>query len=444
MKRAAPTEPDPPSQRDGNLFQFNLAPTVPLRRWCNVVDRQRFRATLDQNWDPHPQDDLGNELTAALRQAIEMRLQTTPGLQPWHYVHFTMQSDHFSHAFQSTTFTVQEFRGDSERLRTYLQALAAKLNSNEDFEADDSFIMHTTIVCTPGRGGRGRHDRGHKLGRQSLEKMLRSKKSIIRIQNDDDLCCARTKVTMKALTDAQGDSRDPDYVNLRKGRPIQGRKACELHALAGVPEGPCGIPELTKFQAVLSNHQIKVLSIDKPHMITFAGPPQELCILLVKVGEHYHGCNSFGGFLDTAYFCHDCNKGYSNEDHHNHPCEGTWCLSCQTRSCEDFKTAKRALPPGQYPKATRFCSSCNRFFHGDNCYAKHLEQTTRSRSVCERTKRCLACQCVYEAAPPNRSDDADHPKYRHRCGIAECRMSFLSKICASRHTSVLHSTGHRG
>ena len=27
---------------------------------------------------------------------------------------------------------------------------------------------------------------------------------------------------------------------------------------------------------------------------------------------------------------------------------------------------------------------------------------------------------MYEAAPPNRSDDADHPKYRHRCGIAEC------------------------
>ena len=35
-------------------------------------------------------------------------------------------------------------------------------------------------------------------------------------------------------------------------------------------------------------------------------------------------------------------------------------------------------------------------------------------------KRCLACQCVYFAAPYNRSEAADHPRFRHRCGIAEC------------------------
>ena len=119
MKPATPTDVDSPTpQRGGNLFQFNLTHAAPPRRWRQVVQRERFRATLQQNREPSERDDLGAELTAALHQAIETRLQNTPNLQPWHYVHFTMQSDHFSHAFQSTTFTMQEFREDSERLRT--------------------------------------------------------------------------------------------------------------------------------------------------------------------------------------------------------------------------------------------------------------------------------------------------------------------------------------
>ena len=50
-------------------------------------------------------------------------------LMPNSTVHFTMQSNNFTHVFQSTTFTAREFEDGSERLETYLQALTAKLNS---------------------------------------------------------------------------------------------------------------------------------------------------------------------------------------------------------------------------------------------------------------------------------------------------------------------------
>ena len=222
MKRGAP---DPPRRGEGDpLFEFHFTPTNPPRHWQRVVERQRFRAVVDQNRELHPDDDLGGELTSALRRAIETQLRNSPNIEPHHAVHFTMQSDHFSHAFQSATFTVKEFQDDSEHLRTYLQALATKLNLNEDFEANDSFTVETTIVQTPGSGGCGRRDRGRVLGRQSLEKILKTKRSIIRIRNDDDLCCARALVTMKALVDANGDTRNPDYINLRKGCHIQGQK----------------------------------------------------------------------------------------------------------------------------------------------------------------------------------------------------------------------------
>ena len=77
------------------------------------------------------------------------------------------------------------------------------------------------------------------------------KHSRFTIKNRDELCCARAIVTMKALVDANGNTRDRHYKNLKEGRPVQRRLAKELHRLAGVPEGPCGTSELQKLQAVL-------------------------------------------------------------------------------------------------------------------------------------------------------------------------------------------------
>ena len=158
-----------------------------------------------------------------------------------------MQSDGFNYAFQSTTFTVREFEEGSERLDTYLQALAQKLNSNQDFSPDDSFNMETTFIHTPSPGSG--HGKKQRPGREAVETLLARKKSVVVIKNRDQLCCARAIVTMKAWVDR--GSRDSDYQNLLKGRPIQEKKAKELHHLPGVPEGPCGLKELQKFQDAL-------------------------------------------------------------------------------------------------------------------------------------------------------------------------------------------------
>ena len=132
-----------------------------------------------------------------------------------------MQSSTFTHAFQSTTFTVLKFEEGSERLDTYLQALAAKLNSNKDFAPDDTFTVDTTFVLPPGSGtGNNKRYRPSKAAVRNIVK-----KSRVTIKNKDDLCCARAIVTMKALVDADGDTRDRDYKNLKDGYPVQERKA---------------------------------------------------------------------------------------------------------------------------------------------------------------------------------------------------------------------------
>ena len=235
------------------LLEFDLQPVGARRNWRNVLNRQRFEATLRLRRDIAPTDNLGQELTQALQRSIEQQIAADRTLTPHSTVHFTMQSDAFTNAFQSTTFTVREFEEGSERLDTYLQALASRLNSNEEFTPDDTFTMETTFIRTPGPG-RG-HGKRYKPSCAAVRGIV--KKSRVTIKNKDDLCCARAIVTMKALVDADGDTQDRDYKNLKQGYPVQERLAKELHRLAGVPEGPCGLPELQKFQTALPGTRSK-------------------------------------------------------------------------------------------------------------------------------------------------------------------------------------------
>lgn len=317
---------------------------------------------------------------------------------------------------------MQEFQEDSSRLRTYLQSLADKLNSNEEFEPDDTFSVELTVVRTPGRGGGGGRNKAGRLGKQTIGRLLKTKRSIIEIKNKDKLCCARAIVTMKALADA-GSPQDPDYRNLRKGLPVQEKRAKELYVLAQVPEAACGIPELDRFQQALPDYQIKVLSVDKPHMVIFAGPAADKKILLVKVDHHYHGCNSFAGFLERSYFCHERNRGYNTEDYKHHACDKLYCPSCRSRTCASFQAAKAPLSPGEFPKPTVTCPQCNRRFFEGTCYDHHHSADRERRSLCDTLKQCLSCRSVYDAAPSKKSEKITW-KHKHRCGWGECPFCF--------------------
>ena len=160
------------------------------------------------------------------------------------------------------------------------------------------------------------------------KRFFKAKGSVIQIKDTDELCCGRaivTIVTMKARLH-KGDNVDRRhlYENLRDGYPVQGIQAKELHRLAGVPKGPCELQELEMFQKALSpEYQIVVLTVDKPHMITYKGQPTaDKKILLIQVNQHYHGCTLYGGFLNKSYFCFDCEKGFDHDDLARHPCQG--------------------------------------------------------------------------------------------------------------------------
>lgn len=349
------------------LFMFDFVPVGQRRRWRNVVQGQSFRATLHQLRDARPNDNIGSELTEALRRAIDRELERQE-VRPHDRVNFSMQAHGFAVAFQSVNFEVREFLERSLRLDTLLQSLANKLNSNQSFDPQQGFEVPLSVISMPTPGSRPTN---RAVGRRNLEKVLKKKQCIISIKNRDQLCCARAIVTMRAHCH-KGD----DYMticrweNLRKGLPCQTKEAKDLHRAAGVPEGPCGIEELKKFQAVLgTQYQLSVLSFCHPFMVIFKGPPAPRQICLVKADTHYHGCTSFPAFINyKSYFCLECEKGYDHDTAKDHSCKGAKCKSCNRKDCPDYRIG--TLP-------TTRCPKCNGLFFGSDC----LLFTVRAKSV---------------------------------------------------------------
>ena len=186
-----------------------------------------------------PDDNVGVSITHALERAIAQQIQNQPDIQPHHTLHFKMQAQGYTHAFQSTSFSMKEFQQGSEQMQTYLQSLANELNSVEKFNTNSNFETELTLICTlPAGSGRGKE---RSIGRRNVEAFLKAKHSVIQTKNTDELCCARAIVTMKAHLH-EGDNVDGRhlYENLCDGYSVQGIQVKELHHPAGVPERPCG------------------------------------------------------------------------------------------------------------------------------------------------------------------------------------------------------------
>ena len=133
--------------------------------------------------------------------------------------------------------------------------LAQALNSNEQFEMDDSFQLSITQVHHPPQGT-GKPRCG-KPGHPTMQLLTSQKQSVIRINNRDELCCARALVTAKARVD-----QHPKNHRIRKGTHLQKELALLLHHEANVPFGPCSFDALTAFSEAPSLAHYQIILVD--------------------------------------------------------------------------------------------------------------------------------------------------------------------------------------
>ena len=236
------------------------------------------------------------------------------------------------------------------------------IQSNKEFRLNDAVEINVIHVTMPTGG------KGTKRSEVNLEKHLEKKKSIIRIQNDDNLCMARALVVAKAKLD--NNSQYKSIVDNR--RPMQTRMARELHQNANVPLGPCGIEQAKLFQTYLSEYQISIVCKEYGNKIIYAGPEKDKRIYIYMHNNHYDVITKMPRFFARHYYCHTCKKAYEHLEEHRCP---SACRCCRF--------------PTECPKVSRLtCPDCHRLFRSQQCFEQHKQTRGNACNVQLESHRC--------------------------------------------------------
>ena len=292
----------------------------------------------------------------------------TTGMNPNDRVRFVLRSDQLQTPISIPFLPVEKL--STEKVLSHVEKV---VQSNEQFRLNDTVTVDIIHVEMPQGSGRS----NVKRTTYDIREYLKKKKSIISINNKDDLCLARALAVSIARIE-----KDPQYKHITKSnRPIQRERAFDLHEAANVPLGSCGLDEVKLFQQHFVNYQIIVVSGDHNNAIIYPheppiNPNPEKSIYLYYHANHFDVITSLPGFLNRSYFCHRCHKHYSNTT--DHICEGA-CRTCGGFGC--------VLQVDGI-----VCNECDRLFKNQACYDRHKGPINGGgRSGCEVIRKCPKC-----------------------------------------------------
>ena len=292
----------------------------------------------------------------------------TEGMNPTDQVRFVLRSDQLQTPISIPFCPLEELT-----VEKVLSNVEKVVQSNEDFRLNDTVTINIIHVEMPRGSG------GVKRTTLNIRDHLKKKKSIITINNKDNLCLARALAVSIARIE-----KDPRYKQIKEARGhIQLQRALDLHQAANVPLGPCGIDEVKLFQHYLVQYQIIVVSGDQDNAIIYPPEPSansnpEKSIYLYYQANHFDVITKLPGFLNTSYFCHLCHKAYDHTT--DHLCNGM-CRSCRGFGCVIQDNGMT-------------CNECDRLFKNQACYDQHKQQPINGggRTVCQTIRKCPKCK----------------------------------------------------
>ena len=291
----------------------------------------------------------------------------TTGMNPNDQVRFVLRSDQLQTPIAIPFLPLENLT--PEKVLSHVEKV---VQSNEEFRLNDTVTIDITHVEMPQGSGRSRLKRTT----YDIRDYLKKKKSIITINNKDDLCLARALAVSIARIE-----KDPQYNRMLDSKcNVQRERAFDLHEAANVPLGPCGLDEVEQFQQHLVNYQITVVSGDHNNSIIYPPEPpgtdEKPTISLYYHNNHFDVITSLPGFLNRSHFCHRCHKPYDHTT--SHLCKG------QCRSCRGFECVLQG-------DGIR-CNECDRMFKNQACYDRHKEPIDGGgRTVCEAIRKCPKC-----------------------------------------------------
>ena len=213
----------------------------------------------------------------------------TWGMNPNDQVRFILRSEQLDTPISLPFMEVE--RLTTERFFSQIERV---IQSNQEFRLNDTVTIDINHVKTPQGSGKSRGKRTT----LNVREHLKEKKSIIRINNNDDFCLARALAVSIARIE-----NDPKYDQIRHSkRHIQLERALNLHQAANVPLGPCGMNEVKLFQNYLTNYQIIVVSGDHNNSIIYPPQPpgtdEKPTISLYLHDKHFDVITTLPGFLN--------------------------------------------------------------------------------------------------------------------------------------------------
>ena len=257
-----------------------------------------------------------------------------------------------------------------------------------------------------------------KVKEQQLLKF--NKKSIVRIKNEDNLCCARA-IAVGIFRSKYGTQHNKYKQIYSNAKDTQTKTAIKLHQQSGVPLGECGIEEIKLFEE-FTGYQITIIDGDFFNQVVYPDitavgykPPEDQSkfLYLYKSNNHYDliASNMVAGFFSKDNFCHNCKKCYKNKGQHKCLFK---CNMCLKTNCplNDIPLEERKY---DYP-----CEKCGRVFAHKECYKEHLRTTPHfingvevMKSLCDKYWKCELCKKLMSIDK--------YPKETHKCGDYECK-----------------------
>jgi len=270
--------------------------------------------------------------------------------------------------------------------------------SEGDFEITSDTTLTIAIQKNPFSAGRGKI--------VNNKRDMLSKRSILKINNDDDLCLGRCIVCEFADL-----NNHPQKKQIRMGRKIQTELTHELYESNGIEK--C-LPTLETIKDFEEKLDICITIIDGDQFNNVVYPdvndkdykPKEINVYLYKTQNHFDLITSskIKGFFGVNNYCNKCKKAIG--DINNHKCKFK-CNICCSYDCDSSSFNFKE-------NSCNFnCKDCLRWFPTNKCIDNHKNcKDNKGLSTCDKIWKCGDCKKIM--------NKKDYPMKTHKCGDYKC------------------------
>ena len=169
-------------------LEFRQEPVMDRRSQRMGVHEGVFRLQPRQVGTFRPPQQLADAMVHGLRHALSDLLDDDTTIDDCNHIYTCLSSDPLDNAFDYRGLTAREWRQNGIRATEMLDHTARMLNSKEQFEMNDSFLLAFGHVrrAPVGMGRKKKYLPGH----QSSQRFKEMRRSCISMPQDDAQLCA--------------------------------------------------------------------------------------------------------------------------------------------------------------------------------------------------------------------------------------------------------------